>query len=588
MANFETIKTTIDANINTNGNQAITGAVMNSVLKQMVDSTDTELAKLSDVIVGGETKYTEQVSAGTRMTKYIQASGKVAIKVELTEGTTDTLWNLYFAATSSSLGQVVKTNNALGEVIVCDIPKDNYGLFVLTQNQTATGAEVGDKYTITITKDGSIVKKIETIENEVSEISSEMSGIKEDVKSMTEIAEMRPVTDNLFDNAFDAEGFFNADGSINPSGFAVYTTQFYAFPKGVNRKVFLKRNDGVEPLSIAVYDSEKNPVLNNESKTSCIVGNGATLRDEVAYFRVYTRNVDTTSMRCYVGLTEFDGSYDFEEKRIVKLENLPSLPENWGGKSILCIGDSITEFDNKGMRYSDFLSLNLNCPVTNVGIGGTRLSIRKELVNNPSTQTDCFAHLDIANIVRCWVSGDWEQIDIATAWLDANVANKYSDIISRYKNTDISKCDVITIFAGTNDYMQGAEMGDDGSTSRNDVNGAIYNIVNDLLSANPKLRIAFFTPIVNYADNVRDDAHWCDNYTPTTGGMTGIKKGQYCDMLEASIKRNHIPCNNWYHTLGWNRANFATFFPTTTDSTHPFGGFEWLGRVMAMYLKQIW
>lgn len=46
MANFDTIKTTIDANINTNGNQAITGAVMNSVLKQMVDSTDTELTEL--------------------------------------------------------------------------------------------------------------------------------------------------------------------------------------------------------------------------------------------------------------------------------------------------------------------------------------------------------------------------------------------------------------------------------------------------------------------------------------------------------------------------------------------------------------
>ena len=47
MANSETIKTTIDVNINTNGNQAITGAVMNSVLKQMVDSTDAQLAKLS-------------------------------------------------------------------------------------------------------------------------------------------------------------------------------------------------------------------------------------------------------------------------------------------------------------------------------------------------------------------------------------------------------------------------------------------------------------------------------------------------------------------------------------------------------------
>lgn len=50
MANSETIKTTIDVNINTNGNQAITGAVMNSVLKQMVDSTDAELAKLSEEI----------------------------------------------------------------------------------------------------------------------------------------------------------------------------------------------------------------------------------------------------------------------------------------------------------------------------------------------------------------------------------------------------------------------------------------------------------------------------------------------------------------------------------------------------------
>ena len=47
MADFNTIKTTIDANINTNGNQAITGAVMNSVLKQMVDLTDSELTELS-------------------------------------------------------------------------------------------------------------------------------------------------------------------------------------------------------------------------------------------------------------------------------------------------------------------------------------------------------------------------------------------------------------------------------------------------------------------------------------------------------------------------------------------------------------
>lgn len=52
MANFDAIKTAIDANINTNGNQAITGAVMNSILKQIVDSTDAELTELEPKIMG--------------------------------------------------------------------------------------------------------------------------------------------------------------------------------------------------------------------------------------------------------------------------------------------------------------------------------------------------------------------------------------------------------------------------------------------------------------------------------------------------------------------------------------------------------
>ena len=50
MANSETIKTTIDANINTNGNQSITGAVLNRVLNDMVDEYDANLAQLEEKI----------------------------------------------------------------------------------------------------------------------------------------------------------------------------------------------------------------------------------------------------------------------------------------------------------------------------------------------------------------------------------------------------------------------------------------------------------------------------------------------------------------------------------------------------------
>lgn len=46
MGRFDTIKTTIDANIKENGNQEITGQKMNSILTEMVNATDAELTEL--------------------------------------------------------------------------------------------------------------------------------------------------------------------------------------------------------------------------------------------------------------------------------------------------------------------------------------------------------------------------------------------------------------------------------------------------------------------------------------------------------------------------------------------------------------
>lgn len=54
MAHLETIKAVIDTNINANGNQAITGGVLNSVLKQSVEATQEELSHKQDVLKDGE------------------------------------------------------------------------------------------------------------------------------------------------------------------------------------------------------------------------------------------------------------------------------------------------------------------------------------------------------------------------------------------------------------------------------------------------------------------------------------------------------------------------------------------------------
>lgn len=51
MGRFDTTKATINANIKSNGNQEITGSVLNSVLQEMVDGTDAQLTELSGEIV---------------------------------------------------------------------------------------------------------------------------------------------------------------------------------------------------------------------------------------------------------------------------------------------------------------------------------------------------------------------------------------------------------------------------------------------------------------------------------------------------------------------------------------------------------
>ena len=50
MGRFDTTKATINANVKNNGNQEITGQVLNNVLTQMVNDTDSELTELSEKI----------------------------------------------------------------------------------------------------------------------------------------------------------------------------------------------------------------------------------------------------------------------------------------------------------------------------------------------------------------------------------------------------------------------------------------------------------------------------------------------------------------------------------------------------------
>ena len=103
MGRFDNIKTAIDTNINTNGNQAITGAVMNSVMKQTVDSVDTQLTELES-----KAEYFEEISGQvenfsiTDYTEGVQIVGNGTL--------IDTAYFIVSAPIFLKKGQIIKTS----------------------------------------------------------------------------------------------------------------------------------------------------------------------------------------------------------------------------------------------------------------------------------------------------------------------------------------------------------------------------------------------------------------------------------------------------------------------------------------------
>jgi lysophospholipase L1-like esterase len=252
------------------------------------------------------------------------------------------------------------------------------------------------------------------------------------------------------------------------------------------------------------------------------------------------------------------------------------------GKTIVCFGDSITEFkasspgeDNKG--YVEFLIEDFNCKAVRAGSGGARIAQRGAPLLEPTTKSEAYRAFDICNVVKAWCENDWTYIDPARYLLEHDASPDDCSFIDGLKAVSPADVDVVTIFGGTNDFTGNSVIGVSDSTDNGTVLGAINNIVSYLMEANPKMKVYFFTPIVRYFDNVRDEAHWSDNLVSTDSNMQGKKLPDLADIIAEQVKKKHIPCNNWYWNLGWNQQNFSTFFKDT-DGTHPYKGFRWLAN----------
>lgn len=255
--------------------------------------------------------------------------------------------------------------------------------------------------------------------------------------------------------------------------------------------------------------------------------------------------------------------------RLTALEGNDNLEIPLKGKKVMFFGDSVTDLTYNGKGLVSYFQEASLATCYKAAIGGTRFVQRTTPVDNPTTSTQAYAALDICNMVKAWCEADYTKQDAATSYLGDHSAR-----VNALRNNPIGGVDIVCIGGGTNDMTANSPIGNDSDNGFTTIKGSINKMVEMLLTANPKLKIYFYSPVVGYhGAGGRTDANWDDNHQFSSG----LTKPEYIDIFTERAKANHIPYINLYWTLGWNQTNFSNYF-LDTDDHHPYKGFDVIGR----------
>jgi lysophospholipase L1-like esterase len=267
-------------------------------------------------------------------------------------------------------------------------------------------------------------------------------------------------------------------------------------------------------------------------------------------------------------------------------------------KTIVCFGDSITEFYGREehKRYSDYIADYTGATVINVGIGGTCIRERANPVIDQSAgyQDSNYAALDIVNIVRaaCDVRYDENYTYLQLAQIAAEYirdnrpgGDDNTAQIQRLAAIDWSKVDYVTVFAGTNDWRSGDKnkWGESGSHDAYTTMGAINEIIRLISSTFKHIKLFWFTPIVRWIGYTGTPESMIEDNFSDYFTYDGVTLKELSAKIQREVSFNHIPVCDLYNGLGWNMNNFSEYFGD--NPTHPYYGFAPIARKIVDFIK---
>ena len=296
--------------------------------------------------------------------------------------------------------------------------------------------------------------------------------------------------------------------------------------------------------------------------------------------------------------TSVEGGMEQEIDAIgTRVSALENVDKPLTGKTIVCFGDSLTQFygdvDNK--RWTDFFQDITGATVINVGIGGARLCQRRydsSIITNTAADgynntMNIFSALDVVNMVRaaCGMSfnANYTYLQLAQQFVQsAGDAGKVA-AVARLAEIDWGRVDAVLIMAGGNDWngnsASGAgSHGTSGTKAATTTLGAINVIIESLLTTFPGLSIFWATEYPIYHGDTRSTQYYGDNCE-----VNGLTQRQQNAAIKGEVEQNHIPVCDLYNTLGWNEYNFSQYF-RNSDSVHAFKGFRQVAEKIAAFI----
>lgn len=258
-----------------------------------------------------------------------------------------------------------------------------------------------------------------------------------------------------------------------------------------------------------------------------------------------------------------------------KVEALTEVQLPLYSKTIVCFGDSLTEFNgDDGKGYADYLAELTQANIIRGGVGGTQLATRKAVVETPTDYLEAYGAVDISNLVKAWANKDWTAVDNAIAWLTENRNDNNSNQIEKLKANPIENTDIVIVFGGTNDIANATFGAPTDTNPVANTCGGINQIIDSILSVRPDMPIYFFTPI----PRMTPDGLWCDDYRVDQSDSIGsLSMPSLIKRIKECVELNHVPCCDMYNTIGVNRKNIYTYAP---DGVHFKYGYSMIANKM--------